>query len=67
MPETTRAAEPRPGDLIINRYMPNATLVEKEEARQNLRQYARTLLAINERLLRERGAEPALKPTIMRI
>jgi len=41
------------GDLIINRYMPNATEEERKDARENLRRFARVLLRIEERLARE--------------
>jgi len=51
MPE--RAAGRRPGDLILDRYMPNASTAEREEARNNLRAYARVLIRIGERLAAE--------------
>ena len=44
---------PRPGDLILNRYVPNATEAEREEARENLKQLARVLMRIEARLARE--------------
>ena len=44
---------PRPGDLILNRYMPNATEEEREEARDNLRAYAMVVLRIATRLATE--------------
>lgn len=37
---------PKPGDLILGRYMPNATEEEREEARQNLQAFAATLVRI---------------------
>jgi len=43
----------RPGDLILDRYMPNATEEEREAARQHLRDFAAALLRIFERLARE--------------
>ena len=49
----TPQQEHRPGDLILNRYMPNATEEVREEARENLRRLARVLLRIEERLARE--------------
>ena len=49
----TPQQEHRPGDLILNRYMPNATEEVREEARENLRRLARVLLRIERRLARE--------------
>jgi hypothetical protein len=43
----------RPGDLILNRYMPNATEEEREAARENLREYATVVVGIAKRLVRE--------------
>jgi hypothetical protein len=43
----------RPGDLILNRYMPNASGAEREEARENLRAYAAVVLRIATRLATE--------------
>jgi hypothetical protein len=43
----------RPGDAILDRYMPNATREEREEARENLRKLVRILLAVFERAARE--------------
>ena len=45
--------KPRPGDLILNRYMLNATEQEREEARENLRAYATVILRIATRLATE--------------
>ena len=42
-----------PGDLILNRYMPDAAEEEREAARENLRQYATIVVAIAKRLARE--------------
>jgi hypothetical protein len=36
----------RPGDIILDRYMPNASEAEREEARENLRAYAAVVLRI---------------------
>jgi len=44
---------PHPGDFILNRYIPNATEAEREEARENLKQLARVLMRIEARLARE--------------
>jgi hypothetical protein len=44
---------PRPGDLILNRYIPNAAEAEREEARENLKRLARVLMRIEARLARE--------------
>lgn len=40
----------QPGDLILDKYMPNATPLEREEARFNLLQYAKVIIAINKRI-----------------
>ena len=44
---------PRPGDLILNRCMPNATEENREGARDNLRAYATVVLRIATRLATE--------------
>lgn len=44
----------RPGDIILDRYMPTATPEEREEARANLRAWGHIIIAIQERLERER-------------
>ena len=44
---------PRPGDLILDRYMPNAAETEREDARENLRAYATVVLRIATRLATE--------------
>lgn len=51
MPTNNR--ERKPGDLIITRYMPNASEVEREEARENLRAYLAVALRIARRLEQE--------------
>ena len=43
----------RPGDLILDRYMPDASEAEREEARENLRAYAAVVLQIATRLATE--------------
>jgi len=45
--------KPRPGDLILNRYMLNTTEEEREDARENLRAYATVILRIATRLATE--------------
>jgi hypothetical protein len=50
---TTPSHKPRPGDLILNRYMLNATEEEREAARENLRAYATVILRIATRLATE--------------
>jgi hypothetical protein len=37
------------GDSIIDRYIPNASIEEREEARENLRRLARFLIGVHER------------------
>jgi len=49
----TPSHKPRPGDLILNRYMLNATEEEREEARENLRAYATVIMRIATRLATE--------------
>ena len=39
----------RPGDFILDRYMPDATPEEREGARENLRRLAKLLLRVHER------------------
>ena len=43
----------QPGDLILDRYMPDATDEEREAARENLRQYAEVLFRVTTRLATE--------------
>ena len=43
----------RAGDLILNRYMPNATEQEREAARENLRKFAMVVVGIARRLAKE--------------
>ena len=45
----------RPGDLILDHYMPNATEEQREEARANLKAYVAAVIAIHQRLQREAG------------
>jgi hypothetical protein len=40
----------RPGDIILDRYLPHATDEERETARENLRRLARLLIRVHERL-----------------
>ena len=52
----------RLGDHILDRYMPDASEAEREEARENLRGFAALLVQIDERLIREgreRGDSPS--------
>ena len=53
---TKEHREQRPGDLILDRYMPNATKEEREVARENLRRFAEVIFGIQERVDRERDA-----------
>jgi len=39
-----------PGDVILDRYLPNASMEEREAARENLRRLARLLIRVHERL-----------------
>jgi len=45
----------QPGDLILDRYMPRATEVERDAARENLREYAKVILRIATRLAKEKA------------
>ena len=61
-------AKREPGDIILDRAMPNATQEEREAARENLRRLARLLIRVHERLAREKeesvirtNGEPALE------
>jgi hypothetical protein len=40
----------RPGDIILDRYLPHASEEEREAARENLRRLARLLIRVHERL-----------------
>jgi hypothetical protein len=46
----------RPGDLIIDRYVKDCSPEEREDARENLRAYARVLARIGERVYDERSS-----------
>ncbi len=39
----------RPGDIILDRYLPHATEEEREVARENLRRLARLLIRVHVR------------------
>lgn len=43
----------RPGDFILDRYMPNATVEEREIARENLHAFAVVVVGIARRLALE--------------
>ena len=49
----TQRPKRRPGDLILDHYMPDASDTEREEARENLRAYAAVVLRIATRLATE--------------
>ena len=49
----------RPGDIILDRYMPDATTEQREEARANLKTYAAVFMRINQRLARDAGDKEA--------
>ena len=51
-------SDPRPGDVFLDRYMPNASDTERENARANLYALLSALLHLEERRAREEdGAE----------
>jgi hypothetical protein len=47
-------AKREPGDVILDRAMPNASLEEREAARENLHRFARLLIRVHERLACEK-------------
>ncbi len=49
----TNNANRRPGDFILDRYMPDATAEEREVARENLRAFALVVVGIARRLAQE--------------
>lgn len=52
----------QPGDLILDRYMPHATMEEREAARENLRAFAAVVVGIAKRLAQEER-EGAIRAT----
>ncbi len=44
-----------PGDLILDRYMPDATPEQREDAHANLKAYVAVIMRLNQRLAREAG------------
>jgi hypothetical protein len=51
-----------PGDIILDRYFPNATSEEREAARENLRRFARLLIRVHERLAID-NPQPSIRAT----
>lgn len=49
-------SEHRPGDLILDRYLPNADLETREQARANLEALAKVIVRIGIRQMREQQA-----------
>lgn len=43
----------RPGDLIIDRYLPGVSLEDRERAREVLREHALLLIRMGERIMRD--------------
>ena len=43
----------RPGDIILDRYLPGASEEKREEARENLKRLARLFIRVRERLSRD--------------
>ncbi len=50
----------RPGDLILDHYLPNASSEEREIARENLRRLARLLIRVHTRLALD-NPQPAIR------
>ena len=47
-----------PGDLILDRYMPEANEAQREEARENLRGLAEFVAQVEKRLMMEPREQP---------
>jgi hypothetical protein len=47
----------KPGDYILDRYLPHASAEKREEARENLRRLARLLIRVHTRLARDNPQE----------
>lgn len=56
-PECPDCADLHPGDLIIDRYMPNCTHQQRHEARMNLYGFVRVLYRAAERRAREDSSD----------
>lgn len=56
-PHETLGGMSRPGDIILDRYMPDASPEAREEARENLYALAAAVVRICERIARERQGE----------
>ena len=52
--DRSQAPSPRPGDKILDRYLHNASSEEREEARETLREWAKFLIKVGERIMAER-------------
>ncbi len=50
----------RPGDIILNKYLPNASLEEREAARESLKRLARLIIRVHERLALD-NPQPAIR------
>ncbi len=53
----------RPGDHILDRYLPHASTEEREVARENLRRLARLLIRIHERVAFD-NPQPAIRASV---
>ena len=49
----TPPPNPRPGDAIIDHYLPDATEAEREQARRELKGFAAAIFGVAERFVRE--------------
>ncbi len=47
----------KPGDLFLDRYMPDADEATREAAREALRRYTLHLIAVGDRILRRQQAD----------
>jgi len=54
-------AERTPGDIILDKYMPQASAEERDAARQNLQRLARLILRVHDRL--DRYPQQAIRAT----
>lgn len=58
-PGTEKIAAYRPGDVILDQYLPHASAEEREAARENLHRLVRLLIRVHERIALE-DPKPAI-------
>lgn len=52
----------RPGDILLDRYLPDASVEDRERAREAFRAHAQLLIRIGERVLEEERSSSDGKP-----